>query len=118
MIDLKIQINDEELLDNINERRSRFTANIPTTLSKIGRIINSRAKEYAPYDTGTLANSIQFRLSGDEVIIFVPDNSKAGKYAYVVESDTMFMHRAFYNSNPEIMTNIRALTNILTNNNQ
>jgi hypothetical protein len=81
MIDIKLDID----LNGIN----KYLKGVGTTIDKrlddakrnIGRFVLQDAKKYAPTEGGDLEDSIKSKVQGDDILIYVPRSSKAGKYA-------------------------------------
>ena len=65
-----VQKRIDKIIRNIKDRKT-------VALSAIGKRATRRAKQFAPYKTGTLERTIRYRMSGDQVMIFVPMGSKA-----------------------------------------
>ena len=92
---------------------------IQDKLKIIGFKVTQRAKEYAPYKSGTLENAITFRVTKGEVDVYVPSSSKAAPYAQIMEQTVynygagtvakgsgagrMYMSRALKNEKDEII---------------
>lgn len=68
----------------LNRKQDLIEKKYNSALNTIGRRIESSVKSKAPVKTGALRSSIQYFVEKNGVIVGVPANSKAGKYANVV----------------------------------
>ena len=91
MIQMDIRIVGMESVKRWLEKNRRLLEkNIEKQRHKIGKLIVDRAKDYSPKDTGQLEDAITYRvLSNGDIEIYVPKNSKAGKYAKIMH-DTRY----------------------------
>ena len=126
MIDFDIKVDIKGVQSQFNRAAARFKNGLDNALGRSGKDVTRQAQRYAPIDTGLLSDSITYRVNKNNgmVDIFVPKNSRAGKYASVMEyghykkgnktksksgAGRYYMHRALNDSNSSIMNNIRSL---------
>jgi len=125
MIDFKVHINGyEELEKFFKEEPGRIKNRIGEGLGEIGKIMVKTASDFAPYDTGLLSRSIEFKVGKNRdnqfVTVYVPMDSEAGKYAYRMNESNytvrhmrpgagrLFMDRALAKETPKVVSVIDA----------
>ena len=81
--------------------------NISDFMDYSGKEIEESAKDIVPERSGQLKDDIKYDADKDSTRIYVPDNSKAGKYAMVVNSrdgdGKNFLRRAYADKQREIL---------------
>ena len=84
MFDLRIRSNISEVINFVRNQPYFVKKRIKSNLKLVGRYIQRESRKNAPYKTGALRRGIQYKVSGDKVVIFV--RGKAEDYAYFMEN--------------------------------
>ena len=117
------------IVNKLKNLPKKIDRRLARKLKTIGFIASKRAKEYAPYKSGTLQNAITFKVGKDFVDIYIPPSSKAGKYAQIREQEIynygagtkskgskagrMYMHRAIRDEKDEIVNETKTVFQML-----
>jgi hypothetical protein len=86
-------IGEKRLAAKYHKAPADVQKEIDHKLLEVGQIVQREARRNAPFKEGDLENSIQFERGGSWVDVFVPINSRAGKYG-------KWIHDGRYNRGP------------------
>ena len=71
------------IVHKLRQAPKRLDAELKRRLTRVGLYVQKESRRNAKFRQGGLERSIQYEVVGDDVKIFVPNNSEAGKYAAI-----------------------------------
>jgi len=115
MIAVKFNFDLKSIQRYVKDVQKKLDKNLVKQKIEVGKYIQRGVKKRAPVDSGDLRRELTYEVKGEDIITYVPKNSRAGKYAGFVTHGTKHQKAnpfvtKFVNKNERSIMNIIAKT--------